>query len=133
MYVLISTSSIGGIKATNLIRPESSLKFRVVHNKYMDHIVLQLEDIRKSGKTETKDANVTNLSILSTKPKRKAGSKGKMSYQIVDEIRSVGLQNYNVYENLNPIEINIHDNEIQGKLSRYDTNDINITLLLIVY
>ena len=50
MYVLISTSSIGGIKATNLIRPESSLKFRVVHNKYMDHIVLQLEDIRKSGK-----------------------------------------------------------------------------------
>ena len=43
----------------------------------MDHIVLQLEDIRKSGKTETKDAKVTNLSILSTKPKRKAGSKGK--------------------------------------------------------
>ena len=50
MYVLISTSSIGGINATNLIRPERSLKFRVVHNKYMDHIVLQLEDIRKSGK-----------------------------------------------------------------------------------
>ena len=59
--------------------------------------------------------------------------KEKMSYQIVDEIRSVGLQNYNVYENLNPIEINIRDNEIQGKLSRYDTNDINIALLLIVY
>ena len=77
MYGLISTSPIGGIKATNLIRPESSLKFRVVHNKYMDHIVLQLEDIRKSGKAETKDAKVTNLSILSTKPKRKAGSKGK--------------------------------------------------------
>ena len=77
MYGLISTSPIGGIKATNLIRPESSLKFRVVHNKYMDHIVLQLEDIRKSGKTETKDAKVTNLSILSTKPKRNAGSKGK--------------------------------------------------------
>ena len=56
-----------------------------------------------------------------------------MSYQIVDEIRSVGLQNYNVYENLNPIEINIRDNEIQGKLSRYDTNDLNIALLLIVY
>ena len=56
-----------------------------------------------------------------------------MSYQILDEIRSVGLQNYNVYENLNPIEINIRDNEIQGKLSRYDTNDINIALLLIVY
>ena len=41
---------MGGIKTTNLIRPESNLKFRVVHNKYMDHIVLQLEDIRKPGK-----------------------------------------------------------------------------------
>ena len=73
-----------GIKTTNLIRPESSLKFRVVHNKYIDHIVLQLEDIRKPGKTETKDAKITKFSILSTKPERRVGSKGQMSYQIVD-------------------------------------------------
>ena len=77
IYGLISTSPIGGIKTTNLIRPESSLKFRVVHNKYMDHIVLQLEDIRKPGKLETKDTKVTHFSILSTKPKRKVGSKEK--------------------------------------------------------
>ena len=87
----------------------------------MDHIVLQLEDIRKPGKIETKDAKVANYSILSTKPKRKVGSKGKMSYQMVDEFRIVGLQNYNVYEKLNPIEINIRNSEIQGKLSRYGT------------
>ena len=37
-------------KATNLIRPESSSKFRVVHNIHMDHIVLQLEDIRNKEK-----------------------------------------------------------------------------------
>ena len=121
IYGLISTSLIGGIKTTNLIRPESSLKFRVMHNKYMNHIILQLEDIRKPGKIETKDAKVTNFSILSTKPKRKVGSKGKMSYQMVDEFRIVGLQNYNVYEKLNPIEINIRNSEIQGKLSRYGT------------
>ena len=64
IYGLISTSLIGGIKTTNLIRPESSLKFRVMHNKYMNHIILQLEDIRKPGKIETKDAKVTNFSIL---------------------------------------------------------------------
>ena len=63
----------------------------------MDHVVLQLEDIRKPGKIETKDAEVTNFLILSAKPKRKVGSKGKISYQLVDEIRIVGLQNYNVY------------------------------------
>ena len=103
IYGLISTSPIGGIKTTNLVRPESSLKFRVVHNKYMYHIVLQVEDIRKPGKTESKDAKIRNFLILSTKPNRKVGSKGKMSYQIVDEIKIVGLQNYDVYEKLNPI------------------------------
>ena len=39
MHGLISTSAIG-IKTTNLIRPGNSLKFRVLHSKYMDHIVL---------------------------------------------------------------------------------------------
>ena len=103
IYGLISTLPIGGTKTTNLVRPESSLKFRVVHNKYMDDIVLQVEDIRKPGKTESKDAKIRNFLILSTKPNRKVGSKGKMSYQIVDEIKIVGLQNYDVYEKLNPI------------------------------
>ena len=75
IYGLISTLPISSIKTANLIRPESSLKFRVVHNKYMDHIVIQLEDIRKAGKIETKDAKNTNFSILSTKPKRTVSSK----------------------------------------------------------
>ena len=58
IYGLILTSPIDDIKTTNLIRPESSLRFRVVHNKYMDYIVLQLEVIRKPGKIETKDAKL---------------------------------------------------------------------------
>ena len=32
---------------------------------------------------------------------------------MVDEIRIVGLQNYNGYEKLNPIEIDIRNSEIQ--------------------
>ena len=105
-----------GIETTNLIRPENSLKFRVLYNKYMDHIVLQLGDITKPGKIETKDTKVTSFSTLSMKPKRKVGSKRKMSYQLVDEFRIVALQNYNVDEKLNPIEINIRESKIQGKL-----------------
>ena len=50
-----------GIKTNNLIRPEICLKFRVLHKKFIDQIVLQLEDIRKPGKIETKDAKVTNF------------------------------------------------------------------------
>ena len=127
IYDVISTSAIG-IK-TNLKRSRNSLKFRVMHNKYMDHIVLQLKDIRKPGKIERKDTKVTNFSILSTKPKRKVGSKRKMSYQLVDEFRIVGLQNYNVDEKLNPIELTIHDSKIQGKLSRYGTQQYKYRLL----
>ena len=99
----------------------------------MGHIVLQLEDIRKPGKIETKDAKVKNFLILSKKPKRKIGSKGKMSYQIIDEIKIVGLQNRSLNEKLNPVEITIHDSETQSKLSRHATNFINIALSLIHY
>ena len=99
----------------------------------MGHIVLQLEDIRKPGKIETKDAKVKNFLILSKKPKRKIGSKGKMSYQIIDEIKIVGLQNRSLNEKLNPVEITIRDSETQSKLSRHATNFINIALSLIHY
>ena len=97
------------------------MKFSVLYNKYMDHIVLQLEDIRKPGKMERKDAKVSNFSVLSTKPKRKVGSKRKVSYQLVDAFRIAGLQNCNLDEKLNLIEINIRDSKIQEKLSRYGT------------
>ena len=42
-----------------------------------------------------------------------------MSYQIIDEIKIVGLQNRSLNEKSNPVEITIHDSEIQSKLSRH--------------
>ena len=120
IYGWVSTSTIG-IKATYLRRPESSLKFKMLYNKYMDHIVLLLAEMRKPRKIETTDAKVTNFSILLTKPKRNVGPKRKMSYQLVDGFRIVGLQIYNLDERLNPIEVNIRDSKIQGKLWRYGT------------
>ena len=86
----------------------------------MDHIVLQLELIRKPGTLETKRVKVTNFLILSIKPKRRTGSKEKMSYQIIDNIKIVGLQNRSLNEKLNRDEIPIHGSEIQSKLSRYN-------------
>ena len=71
----------------------------------MDHIVLQLEDIRKPEKIETDEAKVTNFSVLSTNLKRKVGFKRKMSCQLVDEFRTIGLQSYNLDEKLNLTEI----------------------------
>ena len=71
--------------------------------------------------------------ILPTKPKRRISSKGNMFYQIIDEIKIVGLQNCGLNEELN-VEITIHDSEIQSKLSRYDNQCyIYIALSLIHY
>ena len=39
----------------------------------------------------------------------------------LDKFKIVGLQNYNVDKKLNLIDINIRDIEMQGKLSKYDT------------
>ena len=80
IYGLISTWAVSIQGTVNFVRPESSLKFNAVNSKYMDHIVLQLEGIKKPGKIETKDAKVTNFSILSTKPKRRIESKANMLY-----------------------------------------------------
>ena len=102
-----------------LVRPENSLKLNVVNDKYTDQIVFQLEDIRKPGNIETKDAKVTDFLILSTKLKRRIGSEGKMSYQIIDEIKISGLQNRSLNEKLNSVKITIYDSGIQSKLSRY--------------
>ena len=59
----------------NLVRPENRLRFRELYNKYMDHIVLQLEDIRKPGKIETEEAKVTIFQIYQQNLKEKLGSK----------------------------------------------------------
>ena len=127
IYGIISTSAIGIASTTKLVRIKNSLKFNIVVNdNYMDHI-------RKAGKIETKDAKVTNFLILPRKPKRRISSKGNMFYQIIDEIKIVGLQNCGLNEELN-VEITIHDSEIQSKLSRYDNQCyIYIALSLIHY
>ena len=118
IYGIISTSATGIESTTKLARPENSLKFNVVNDTYIDHIALQLEDIKNPGKIETKAAKVTNFLILSTKPKRRISSKEKISYQIIGEIKIVGLLNRSLNEKLNPVKITIHDCEIQSKLSR---------------
>ena len=69
IYGLISTSAIG-IEMTQLVRPSNSLKSWVMSNKILTQLILSLEDIKEPGEIKTKDAKVTNFSILSTKRKK---------------------------------------------------------------
>ena len=118
IYGLISTSAIG-IKTTQLARPSNNLKLRVMSNKVLTQLILSLEDIKEPGKIKTKDGKVTNFSILSTKRKTITGLKRKMSYEIKDEFRTFEIQNFELFENLNPANIQIRDSEINSKLAKY--------------
>ena len=88
IYGLISISPIGGIKTTNLIRPESSLKSRVVHNKYMDHIVLQLKDSLLIISSVVQDTNVVFLICNGLNDARDSLINGKL-------YKSLGVINMN--------------------------------------
>ena len=53
-----------------------------------------------------------------------------MSYQIVDEIWIVGLQNYNVFEKINPLKLISMIVKYKGNYQDMVPNDINISLLI---
>ena len=109
---LISTNGIG-LRSAELVTPESSLKFNVLEKKYKEKLVLQLEDTRRYQKLDVKDKKITKFSILlsSKKPKKKLVKK--------DEWKIVGLQTFDRYEKLNPVEISIKDSEINTFLYRF--------------
>ena len=104
---------------TQLVRPSNSLKFQVMTKKILTQLILNLKDIKEPGEIKTKDTKVTNFSFLSTKRKTVTGLKRKMSYEIKDEFRIFEIRNFELFEKLNPINIQIRDSEINSKLAKY--------------
>ena len=90
-----------------------------MNNKISTQLILGLEDIQEPGEIKTKDAKVTCFSILSTKRKTLTGLKRKMLYEIKDEFRIFGIQNFELFEKLKPINIQIRDSEINSNLAKY--------------
>ena len=73
-------------------------------------MTLQLEDFLTPKKTETTDSNIKNFSILASEEK---------SMKIIDKIKIEGLQNFEQYKEINPINIHITDPDVQTKLMFY--------------
>ena len=90
-----------------------------MNNKILTQLILSLEDIKEPDKKKTKYAKVISFSILSTKRKTITGLKRKMSYEIKNEFRIFGIQNFELFEKLNPINIQIRDSKINSKLAKY--------------
>ena len=90
---------------------KKSLKFKVERDKYKENIVSQLERIRKKETIKAKNNKITNFSILTTKEQNKVGNKRSMPYEIIERVKIGGLQNFDTYDKLNPVETTVRDNE----------------------
>ena len=115
---LISTVPLG-IRPTHTIIPRKSLKFKVQNVEYKENIVIHLERMTKAESIKVKDDKVTNFSTLATKEKKKVGDKRPMPFKIIDQVKLGGLQNFDTYDKLNPVEISIRDSEVNGFLTRF--------------
>ena len=64
-----------------MITPKKCLKFKVKNEEYKENIVIQLERITKEESIKVKDDEITNLSILATREKKKLGNKRPIPYE----------------------------------------------------
>ena len=117
-YGLISTAPLD-IRSTHMITPKKSLKFKVQNEEYKGNIAIQLERITKAESIKVKDNKVTNFSILATKEKKKVANKGPTPYESIDQVKIGRLQNFDMYEKLNPVDISIREDEVNSFLARF--------------
>ena len=130
MYVseLTENISIYGLiaflgKTTNkdnrlhLVMPKHKLKFIFKKDTYKNKIELKLGRVHTKISFSTPQDNVLNFDILCTKRNKTIGKKRAMSHKIVETVHNLGLQNFDNYGCLNPVEITIHSNEIIEMLS----------------
>ena len=66
-----------------------------------------------------KDGKVTNFPILATRQQNSVGNKGTMPHKIIDLVNTGGLQNFDRYDKLSPVEISVRDSRVITYLSRY--------------
>ena len=86
------------------------MKFNVLVNIKKEFLTLQLEDLLTPKKIETTDSKIENFLILAT---------DEINMKFIDEIKIEGLQNFEQYMKINPINIKINNPEIRTKLLYY--------------
>ena len=101
-----------------MVTPKKSLKFNVQKEEYRENVVIRLEGITSKKPINVKDGKVINFSILATRQQNRVGHKRTMLYEIIDHVKIGGLQNFDRYDKLNPVEISVRDSGVITYLSR---------------
>ena len=95
------------------------VKIKSKKDVYKNKIELKLGKVHTKTSFSTPRDNVLNFGVLCTKKNKTIGKKREMSHEIVDTIHILGLQNFDDYSRLNPVEITIDSNKIIETLSNY--------------
>ena len=102
----------------HLITPKHKLKFSLKNDTYKNKIELKLEKVHTKTSFSTPQ-NVLNFGILCTKRIKTISEEKAISRKIIDTVHILGLQNFDDYCSLNPVEITIDSNKIVERLSNY--------------
>ena len=81
-------------------------------NIYKKDLTFELEKVHEKTSIVTLQNDILTFGILCTEKNKMIVEKRKMSYEIIDTIRIMGLQNLDNYQKLNPLDISIGSNEV---------------------
>ena len=108
LYGFISIRFVN-TKKNNLTTLQNLLPFRVKRDIVKENISFELTYLEKEGEVSTDDKKIHNLSIVFIE-------KSKPMPIIEKEVTIEGLQSFDQYQKLNPLDIKITDSEIFKKL-----------------
>ena len=93
-----------------LITPGQRLKFSLKKDFYKNKVEFEPGKVHTKKLFKIPRDNVSNFSILCTKKSNNIGEKRKIQSETVDTIHILGLQNFDNYSLLSPVEITIDSN-----------------------
>ena len=105
-------------KKSKLISLENILPFRVKRFARKQDLTFELSYLTKSDQIATDDKKIHNFSIVCVEKEKKMNVVEK-------EVTIEGLQDFEKYRSLNPIDIKITDNEIKRRLLFTENRRIN--------
>ena len=135
MSLIGSISCFDKVNSENrneLITLKNKLKFEVKENTFLEEITLQLSPTFGNKQIKLKKNDINNFAILIAPKQEEVGQKRKMT-EVVDTLLIKGLQNYDKYTTLNPLELNFRSNYLNEKLEDYRGYTYMLTLKNILF
>ena len=101
-----------------LITPKNRLKIEVKENLLLDELAFQLQSTLGNKTINLRKRDIGNFNILII-PKKSIDQKRKIDEIIVDTLFIKGLQSYDKYTTLNPLDIEFRSDYSNQKLDDY--------------